>query len=221
MATKILMLVEGQTEEKFIKDVLLPYFEDVGTSLIPKIITTKKVKSGYEFKGGVTSYSKMRNEILELLNDSSAKLVTTMIDYYGLPKDFPGNDQDNLKDCYKRVAFLEKKFKEDINNSRFLPYLQLHEFEGLLFSSPRGMAEVLGNQKLEEKFGEIKYKFKNPEEINDNPTTCPSRRIKNIFQSYEKVLHGSLIIKKIGLDAIINECPHFKEWFDSLKIVNG
>lgn len=220
MTTKILISVEGQTEERFIKDVLLPVFSKINAILIPKIITTKKVKSGLEFKGGVPSYSKVKNEILKLLADSSAKLVTTMIDYYGLPGDFPGKEQNNEKNCYKRAAYLERKFKEDINNPKFLPYLQLHEFEGLLFSSPRNMAEVLGDRKLEKEFRKVREQFTTPEEINDNPSTCPHRRIKTLFKSYEKVWHGNLIVQKMGLDTIMKECPHFADWLNRLKRIS-
>jgi hypothetical protein len=67
-------------------------------------------------------------------------IFTTLFDLYGLPADFPG------KNSYKRnaanptayVVALEEAFGTDINYRRFVPYLQLHEFETMLLSDPDG-----------------------------------------------------------------------------------
>ena len=87
---KVLILVEGQTEETFVKQTLGPYLSSLGVFVVPTIIATKRIKSGPSFKGGMPSYPKVRREILRLLGDSSAALVTTMIDFYGLRTSFPG-----------------------------------------------------------------------------------------------------------------------------------
>ncbi len=87
---KVLILVEGQTEERFVKDVLQPYLWDGGVHPEPKIVTTKRVKRGAHFKGGITNFKKVEDDLRRFLGDTDAALVTTMFDYYGLPDDFPG-----------------------------------------------------------------------------------------------------------------------------------
>ena len=87
---RVLILVEGQTEERFIKSILQPHLSAFGVHVEPKIVTTKRVKSGPDFKGGITNFGKVENDIRLLLGDTNAALITTMLDYYGLPSDFPG-----------------------------------------------------------------------------------------------------------------------------------
>lgn len=87
---KVLILVEGQSEETFVKRVLSPHLLNLEVLIVPTIISTKRVKSGPSFKGGIPSYAKVRKELKRLLGDSSAALVTTMVDFYGLPGSFPG-----------------------------------------------------------------------------------------------------------------------------------
>jgi hypothetical protein len=60
---------------------------------------------------------------------------------------------------------------------RFLPYLQLHEYEGLLFSDPRAFASGIGQPHLTRQFERIRREFASPEEINDDPHSAPSKRV--------------------------------------------
>jgi hypothetical protein len=92
-------LVEGQTEEKFIKELLGPYFANQSIYIVPIIVSTSRRKSGSKYKGGVVSFEQVKSEVLKLLKDSSANLVTTMIDYYGLDNSFPGKSDTNVKNC--------------------------------------------------------------------------------------------------------------------------
>lgn len=85
MTKKIIILVEGQTEERFAKGILAPYLLTKKIVLAVTILNTKTVKDGANFKGGIINYDKVKNDLTRLFHDSSAKLVTTMFDYYGLP----------------------------------------------------------------------------------------------------------------------------------------
>ena len=215
---KVLIYVEGQTEERFINDIIVPHLAGFGIVIIPKIATTKVVKSGPNFKGGIGKYTKTKKEMQNLLGDSSADMVTTMLDYYGLPIDYPGRNIPVGTTSYSRVQHVEQEIASDINNSRFLPYLTLHDFEGLLFTSPQAMADTLiGGTNLLEPFTKIKDLFNTPEEINDNPNTAPNKRIQKLYPNYQKVLHGSVIAANIGLDNIRSACPHFTEWLTKLE----
>ncbi|MFA5859638.1 MAG: DUF4276 family protein [Elusimicrobiota bacterium] len=214
---RVLILVEGQTEEKFVNDVLIPGFSQKGLYCIPVLATTKRVKIGSDFKGGIVSYQKTKNDILRLLQDTNAIVVTTMIDYYGFSSLVPFRASIKGINCFERVMSLEALFKNDINHDKFLPYLQLHEFEAMVFVSPKEAAEALTEVRKVADVEKVKQQFHSPEEINDNPTTTPSKRLENIFHSYEKPLHGPLITKRIGLDNIRKECKHFNDWCTTLE----
>lgn len=183
--SKVLMLVEGDTEERFAKELLKPYFEQKGIFIIPRNLK------------GVGKYKAIHHEIKILLKDSNAIAVTTMINLYRIPSDFPGF-KDLQKDLHfrKKVEKLEILFAEDIDNSKFLPYLQLHEFEALLFSDVSHFKKLpnIGNKISE--FEKI-ISSKEPEEINDLPNTSPANRIKKILSFYDKKLHGIIIAKSI------------------------
>ncbi len=88
--SKVLILVEGQTEEAFVTQLLAPHLASRNVYPVPKLVITKRVKGGPDFKGGVFSYIKVKNDIKLLLKDTSASVVTTLLDFYGLPSDFPG-----------------------------------------------------------------------------------------------------------------------------------
>lgn len=133
---RVLILVEGQTEETFVRDVLAPHFITRNVALTPKILVTRRVKSGGHFKGGVVNYAQVKRELHLLLADTGAERITTMLDYYGLPEDFPGLAGRPSGTCYQRVEHVERAFQADIAHPRFLPYLALHEFEALLFTEP-------------------------------------------------------------------------------------
>ncbi|MDP2207709.1 MAG: DUF4276 family protein [Bacteroidota bacterium] len=215
-----LTLVEGQTEERFVKTVLNPHLEAFRIVSIPTIITTKLVKRGPNFKGGVPEYGNVRRQIQRLLGDTNASSITTMIDYYGLPNSFPGKTTIVGGTPHERVAYLEQEISKDIDDPRFHPYYSLHEFEAILFSSPQEIANTMIQTTSLVNLQTIKNSFSTPEDINDNPTTCPSGRLLNLFDTYNKPIYGSLISQNIGLETIRAECPHFNEWitrFENLQ----
>jgi hypothetical protein len=84
------VLVEGQTEETFVRDVLTAHLAAFDVHPNPVLLKTKRVKSGGAFRGGVTSTEQVIGDVRRLLGDKGAAAVTTMIDYYALPDDFPG-----------------------------------------------------------------------------------------------------------------------------------
>ena len=218
MWKKIHILCEGPTEEKFIKNILTPYYSPKHISLIPIIIKTKKLKEGPKYKGGITSYRKVKNDLLLLLADSSADIVTTMIDYYALPNDFPGYSKKPKGSPYERVEFLENEFYNDIANKKFIPYLQLHEFECLVFANYSGLTNVFTKKRDEvEKVKFIVQSFKSPEEINEGSETAPSKRLKKIFGNYNKVFHSQLVLQNANIDKIRKSCKHFNSWLLKLE----
>jgi Domain of unknown function (DUF4276) len=215
---RILILVEGFTEEAFIKRVLAPYLLQKGIVLQCTIITTKKVVDGPNFVGGLANYSKFKNDVVNLLGDSNAVAVTTFIDFYGLPQDFPGRANVPLGTPYDQVSHVEESLSCEINNIRFIPFLALHEFEAYLFVEPSVVQEMFPDKSCVDQLNFIKGSFANPEEINDSPMTAPSKRLSAIFGGeYQKVTHGPLVTGVVGIEKIRSECPHFDSWLTRLE----
>lgn len=213
---KALILVEGQTEETFIKEVLSG-FMPTGIFLQPVIVATKRVNSGGKFKGGVPSYPRVRNEVMRLLADSSAVRVTTMLDYYALPSTFPGRAQPQGGTSTERARSVETAWEMDIGHPHFHAYLSLHEFEALLFSEPAVIAQSFAKPELESDLVAIRSAFATPEEINDHPDTAPSARLEKLYPRYNKPFFGTLIAQRIGMAAMMDKCPHFADWVHFLR----
>jgi hypothetical protein len=219
MSNRVLILVEGQTEERFVKDVLGPAFFDRKLFFHPTILITKRVKDGPNFKGGVTNFAKFRNDAQRLLTSAGGALVTTMLDYYRLPLDFPGMKSRPAHGTpIQRVTHVEDAIAEHFDSPpNFVPFLALHEFEAWLFSSPTELPRVLTETRRQKEFEAIRASVATPEEINERPEFAPSRRIANLFPAYKKTLHGPTTVARIGLDQIRKDCPHFNGWLNKLE----
>lgn len=211
----IFVVVEGYSELEFVKNVLAPYLVQNGaTSIHPFPVATN---ASLGKKGGGKKYKHLRDELLRSVKYSPEKIVTTFFDYYAFPSDAPNYNLclgQTLID--KRISCLEKAIKDDIApaNHRFIPYLQKHEFEGLLFSSNDGFQEYFPEIAKETQI--IINQYPNPEEINDNSITAPSKRILSLIPSYNKVLHGNILALEIGMETILEKCPRFHNWIELL-----
>ena len=208
--SRVLVFVEGQTEETFVRDLLVPYFSRLGIYLTPILAQTSP---GH--KGGIVSYGKVKHQLTRLCRQDQGAYVTTMMDYYGLPNDFPGL-AGRVADAHEQVMRLELALQQDIDAPNFIPNLMLHEFEALLFSAPEKIAEWLDDQALLAPMAAIRGAFATPEHINNSPQTAPSKRILTLVPNYKKTVDGPLIAEDIGLDAIRAQCPHFNNWIERL-----
>lgn len=213
---RVYILAEGQTEETFLREVIQPHLWDFEIEVLVTLLITKRGKDGRKFRGGITSYEKLRREVRLLLIDRGAVAVTTMLDFYGLPEDFPGRPQLPRGSCYDRVAYLEDAFRADIGHQRFHPYLSLHEFEALLLVAPEQIGGALPGVSTVELASEA-ARFQSPEEIDEGPETHPSVRIQRSAPGYVKPVHGPIIARRIGLDAMRRSCPHFDAWLRRLE----
>lgn len=136
------------------------------------------------------------------------------------PDDFPGyQDALLLQDPYEKVAKIEEEFAADIPDSRFIPYIQLHEFETLLFVEPEKFGIEYIDETKKERLRAVANEFGNPELINQGPETAPSRRIIKVFFDYEnnKPAIGSMVAHEIGVDVLRRACRHFNEWLTKLE----
>lgn len=210
--TRVKVFVEGQTEETFVKNVLVPYFAYRGIYLTPILALTSP---GH--RGGIVNYPKTKHQLQRLCREDPSATITSMIDYYRLPTDFPGYAQMTTQPALDQVIHLEACWLADMNEPNFLPYLQLHEFEALLFCDPAKFAIWTDDEGSVATLETIKAQFDSPESINNDPNTAPSKRILATVPGYQKTLHGPIIAEDIGLDTIRRQCHHFDQWLRKIE----
>ncbi|MBB4007220.1 DUF4276 family protein [Allorhizobium taibaishanense] len=212
--TRIYVLVEGQTEETFVSEILAPHYRQSGRYLTPIVVTTSP---GH--KGGVTRYGKVKPQIDRLCKQDAAAWVTTMFDLYALPADFPGKTDPAYKQFSNgadKADYLENRLSADIGRPRFVANLIVHEFEALLFSDIAPFATWTDDDTVLKPLRDLSASTP-PEEINDSPSTAPSKRILAAVPGYQKTFHGPVIASDIGLPTIRQKCPHFSSWLDKLE----
>jgi len=224
--TRLLVHVEGQTEEQFVNEVLAPYLYNVGYTLVsPRLVGAARSRIR---RGGICGWPTAKNEIYKHLSGDKEALATTFVDFYALPKSgsglWPGRDNcDHLLTLDKPThvaARLMDDFSSDYAwdvSSRFIPYVAMHEFEALLFSHPERMASAFGRVDLAPHFQNIRDLYPTPEHINDSPQTAPSKRIIGLMPKYDKVLMGNLAAIDITLDTMRAECAGFNSWLEALE----
>ena len=218
---RLLVHVEGQTEETFVNAALAPHLCRVGyTKVSARLVGNARRRSR---RGGIRPWESVRKDILNHLREDPAALATTMVDYYGLPRTWPGREQAGRRaTLQERAAAVEQAVLEDLSEGaghppRFVPYVVMHEFEGLLFSDPDRFAQSLGKPGLAPEFQAIRGSFEIPEDINDSPETAPSKRILGLYPGYQKPLMGVIAMERIGLDAVRGACPLFDRWVGALE----
>ncbi len=217
--SRVIAVVEGQTERTFVRDVLAPWLGWKGVRLSARLVG----KPGH--KGGVGSFHRAKNDILSLLKQESDTFITTMFDFYGMPNSWPGRSKASKLPYRRKAQTVEEAIKKGvldelggrIDEERLFPYVQMHEFEALLFSEPAALSHVLRDRDSEKDFQSIRDGFDTPEEINDDPKTAPSKRIEALFPEYRKPLHGTLASKRITVEVMRSECPHFDEWLTHIE----
>ena len=225
--SRLLIHVEGQTEEDFVNEVVAPHLYGCGyTKVSARLVGNARQR---DRRGGIRAWSAVRKDILRHLKEDMGCLSTTLVDFYALPKTgeraWPGRAEAAQTAFAAKAASVEgalladicKEMGDGFEQSRFIPYVMMYEFEGLLFSDTTRFALGIGRPDLSLKFQAIRDQFATPEEINDSPVTAPSRRIIDLVPGYEKPLMGTLAVLEIGLDAIRQECPFFRAWIERLE----
>jgi hypothetical protein len=218
---EVVIFAEGQTEEGFIKRVVAASFQTQQVFLKPQTLRTSREASG----GGVT-FDRLKFHARNVLRQKPQALLSTFLDLYALDTSFPGFKEAKRKKLVEdQVACLESALHAAIvahvgcQPDRFLPHIQPHEFEGLLFSDVDSLATVEpGWRDSAPKLHKIRAAYETPEHINDGVETKPSSRLDDVLRPrYRKTLHGPLAAQRITLDVIERECPHFRGWLENLR----
>ncbi len=218
--TRILIHVEGQTEETFVKTVLAPHLYAAGFSRVDaRLLGNARVRSR---RGGIRDWHVVRREIERHLREDTDAFASIMVDYYALPHSWPGRacnpawDVDAKHETICTALVNDFEDKTGIAN-RFIPYVLMHEFEALLFSDCQRFAEAIGYSGEVNALQGVRDAFETSEHINDSPETAPSKRVLGIIRNYDKVLFGNVAALEIGLPTIRADCPLFDGWLGRLE----
>ncbi|MFI7859484.1 DUF4276 family protein [Pseudomonas promysalinigenes] len=208
---RVCIVCEGQTEVEFVKSCLAPYLLNHQLLAFPSLLQSP---SGNHRGGRVTV-----ERLVKFMSHQyhQADRITTLVDFYGF-QDRDVRSRAQLEDDIRTgVAAATTGYDE-----RFvLPYVQMYEFEGLLFTDPDAFEWVEDgwSEKTRAALQQVRQDFTSPEDINNSPQTAPSKRILSIFEegSYSKTEHGPMIAEAIGIDAIRGQCPQFDAWLTQLQ----
>jgi len=228
---RLLIHVEGETEESFVNEILGPHLYAFGYAKVSaRLVGNARQR---DRRGGIRNWISVRKDILTHLKEDRGCIATSMVDYYGLPQTgegaWPGRSRASTLAFEEKAASVEQALMHDINNeldqafepSRFIPFVMMHEFEAYLFSDCTAFARGIAKPELAGAFQAIRDQFLTPEQINDSSTTAPSKRVEGLVSGYQKPLLGTLAVLEIGLDPIRRECPHFNAWLSKLESLSG
>jgi len=207
---RLVFIVEGDTEIILVNNHIIPYLISRGFNNamnVQTIVTNRKQHK----KGGVVSFGKFEHEV-NLTFSLGNVIVTSFIDFFRLPGDFPGYTSNS-----GQIAEIEKSVWEHFQrNPDFIPYIQRHELEALMFSSREGFELVIDDGRKLQQIDQILDQYANPEDINNSPETAPSKRLARIF-GYDKVDDGELIFGMMTIESILEKCRRFAEWVKMIE----
>lgn len=214
---RLIIICEGETEQEFCKDVLYNHFfsRDI-------VIETPLIKKSM---GGIVAWEHIKSQILLHLKEDVT--VTLLIDFYGI-KDYHNfskwAESKTIVNKIDRMTFLENAMKEEIDDRvrfRFIPYIQLHEFEGLLFNNIETFKNIIPENEFTN-IRELETTINsniNPELINDGATTAPSKRLERLILGYNKIVYGAVLAEEIGLERIRAKAVRFNDWIAKLESI--
>lgn len=199
---RLAISAEGATEVEFVKKVLAAHLLYVGVESTP-----------IPLRGNI-SIPRLSQRMSQLYHDFDA--VTSLVDFYGFKDKGPLTPHELEQNLLSEI---QAKIHRDWDARRVIPYVQVHEFEALLFSDTTAFPAIITTLSPEPlaELTAIRQQFPTPEHINDSPNTSPSHRIADIIPRYNKVVAGPLIAQEISLPKIRQQCPRFNAWLTSLE----
>jgi len=219
---EVVAIVEGRTEEIFIKEILQPYLAARNIFITP-IIASKPGQ-----KGGDVKFARVKNDIERHLKQRPDTYLTLLVDFYGIKSDWPGiEDVEGIQRPKDKADFVNQATREKVvelfaelnADRRFIPNIAMYEFEALLFSEPAVLAGKLQIDKS--KVDAILEECGEPENIDNSPVTAPSKRLESLSHRFKKTTTGIAVLKEIGLAAIRAKCPVFDGWVTTLESIAG
>ena len=217
----VVVVCEGPTERDFVMEILQPALAHSNVFVDPRLIPTSPLQ-----KGGALTGQRVLRFLRNTLRQRRDTCVTTFFDMYGLPADFPGA-AGSRRDPLQRATAIEGALHKEVvqiaecRSDRFLPHIQPHDFEALLFSNTSQLVRERPEwARWAEELAAVRKGAASPEHINDGPETHPSARLERL-SGYRKVRHGTAVAKRIGLERIREECRHFSAWLTRLESLSA
>jgi hypothetical protein len=220
---RVRVIVEGQTEERFVSGPL------AASLAMHRVFVTPTLVGAPGHRGGNVNYARVKRDIVTALKQDQGVYCTTLLDLYRLGDSFPSLVPGRQLVGQERVRDVEQALHQEVSREvpdlrpdlRFIPYVQIYEFEGLLFSNPTALAEAMFREDLADKLEQIRAAFPTPEDINDGPRTAPSKRLLDLEPRYVKVISGTRAAQNMGVQTIYEHCPRFRSWYDRLAGLGG
>jgi len=181
---RLLVHVEGSTEEVFVNDVLREHLIARGYhSVSARMPGNARLRRQ---RGGIRGWPSVRRDIANHLKEDPACIATTMVDYYGLPQQgdeaWPGRAEAARNQTGRKAACVEDAVLKDMtsamgrhfNPRRFVPFVVMHEFEGLLFSDCAAFSRGIYRPDLESEFRKTRDQFQTKKSTIRQTTRPPS-----------------------------------------------
>ena len=213
---EVIVFAEGQSDEQFVKRLVVPALHGLGVFLKPQLLHTSR-----DSTGGAINFDRLCHNVRNTLRQSQATYLTTFFDLYALDTDMPGmaraikfvkpGDKAACLEAELHAALVQKL---GFRSGRLITHIQPYELEGLFFSNTERLSQTVpGWDSAADALRRVRESFATPEHINDGYETKPSKRLEKLLRPhYRKVSHASQIGQKIGLSTILAECPHFAAW---------
>jgi hypothetical protein len=88
---RLLVHVEGETEEYFVNEVLSDHLIRCGYSVVSaRIVGNSSLR---DRRGGIRTWETVRKDIVRHLRQDAGAIASTMVDYYALPQSWPGRPE--------------------------------------------------------------------------------------------------------------------------------
>lgn len=219
---RLILIVEGQTELEFVNQLLIPYFTKKGINTSMHAIMITMSGGGH----GFNNIEHFGNTIKPVLHNSDEPIITTLIDHYGINSEskLPGYSEcKEEKDINERLIKMETKLNDYVQGIKpyrnFIPYIQRHEMETLLFADPEN-GFGLEDEGIKNEVLNLCKTFDSIEDINDTPEGAPSKRLADIYSNHEKkyvkIIDGIEIAELTTIEKMIERSPRFKGWVERL-----
>ena len=202
---RLAIVVEGRTEEEFVKEMLADHMQARGVRTEPILLN-----------GNVT-VDRLAAHMAKLIWNFD--IVTSLVDLYGF-RDQGTNTREQLQQLICKTV--DTIISRAWDQSRAFSSVQQYEFEGLLFSDVAAFRNAINlPEEGVEELQRIRSTFRTPEDINDGIETSPSKRILKVMPRYQKVVDGPLIALETTLDVIRRECPRFNAWVARMESLSN
>lgn len=222
---RLILVVEGQSEEAFGNHTLAPHLLNHDIYAVVTIVGTPTKRGSRPLQKGGGAFKYWERDIRRALGGPETNVrVTTLFDLYGLPPDFPDAHLHCAEpNTSRRCESLESALGGRINDGRFIPYIQRHEFEALVLASIDPLASLFDARDDLDGLASLKRSLDGaaPEDVNDSPDTAPSKRIKRLVPGFSKLIHGPKAIQLTGLATVRARCPRLDVWIKRLEALGG